>query len=164
MPTSAYGLLILGLFGIAWVAIAWRFHLPLQGRPAVPPKVPRPRLLKPRTPLDCPACCPSVPYPTLPAPVRASVRPWCEMKSRRGAPKRIPTQGFACPMPTCSYFQITDAQVHAPFRRRLTRHRRTHADLSLSSLPHPLQRPPHHPALSPHNSDLPRRGSVHRAV
>src|SRR6266487_4234422 len=111
MPTSAYGLLILGLFGIAWLLIAWRSHLPLQSRPAVPPKVSR--LLKPRTPLDCPACCSSVPYPTLHAPVRAPVRPWCEIKSRRGAPKRIPTQGFACPMPTCPYDQITDAHVHA---------------------------------------------------
>lgn len=31
MPTSAYGLLILGLFGIAWLLIAWSSHLPLQG-------------------------------------------------------------------------------------------------------------------------------------
>ncbi len=162
MPTSAYGLLILGLFGIAWLLIAWRSHLPLQSRPAVPPKVSR--LLKPRTPLDCPACCSSVPYPTLPAPVRAPVRPWCEIKSRRGAPKRIPTQGFACPMPTCPYYQITDAHVHAASRGRLTRHRRTPSDLSLSGLPHHLQRPPQHPALPPQNSNRPRRGSAHRAV
>jgi hypothetical protein len=133
MPTSAFGLLFLGLFGIAWLIIAWRSHLPLPGHPAVPPKVPRPRLLKPRTPLDWPACCPAVPYPTLPAPVSAPIRPWCEIKSRRGAPKRIPTQGFAYPMSTCPYDQITDAHVHAPSRRRLTRHRRTHSDLSLSS-------------------------------
>jgi hypothetical protein len=99
MPTSAFGLLFLGLVGITWLIIAWRSLQPLQGRPAVPPKVPR--LLKPRTPLDCPVCCPSVPCPALPAPVRAPVRPWCEIKSRRGAPKRISTQGFACPMPTC---------------------------------------------------------------
>lgn len=111
MSTSVYGLLILGLFGIAWLLIAWHSHLPLQGRPSVPPKVPR--LLKPRTPLDCPACCPPAPYPTLPAPVRAPVRPWREIKSRRDAPKRIPTQGFACPMPPCPSYQITDAHVHA---------------------------------------------------
>jgi IS1 family transposase len=35
------------------------------------------------------------------------------MKSRRGPPKRIDTQGFACPNRTCAYYQITDAQVHA---------------------------------------------------
>jgi IS1 family transposase len=40
-------------------------------------------------------------------------RPWCEVKSRRGAPKRIDTEGFACPNHQCRYFRITDARVHA---------------------------------------------------
>jgi len=40
-------------------------------------------------------------------------RPWREVKSRRGAPKRIDTQGYACPNPQCWYCGITDAQVHA---------------------------------------------------
>src|SRR5215469_15819433 len=69
------------------------------------------RLLKPRSPDDCPACR-LVPAPSLgggPAPVR----PWREVKSRRGAPKRINTEGFACPNQQCSYFGITDAQIHA---------------------------------------------------
>ena len=35
------------------------------------------------------------------------------MKSRRGAPKRIDTEGFACPNQQCSYFGINDARVHA---------------------------------------------------
>jgi hypothetical protein len=63
MPPSAYGLLILGLFGIVWLLIAWRSLLPLQGRPAIPPKVPR--LLKPRTPAFMPVLLPanSVPDP-----------------------------------------------------------------------------------------------------
>ena len=46
------------------------------------------RLLKPRTPLDCPACRrigePSSVMGLPPPPVR----PWRELKSRRGAPKR----------------------------------------------------------------------------
>jgi hypothetical protein len=41
------------------------------------------------------------------------VRPWREVKSRRGAPKRVNTAGFACPNPKCSYFGITDDQIHA---------------------------------------------------
>src|SRR6266566_1886189 len=40
-------------------------------------------------------------------------RPWPEVKSRRGAPKRIDTEGFACPNPQCPYFGITDAHLHA---------------------------------------------------
>jgi transposase-like protein/IS1 family transposase len=46
-----------------------------------------------------------------PAPL--PVRPWREVKSRRGAPKRVSTQGFACPNHKCPYSGITDAHVHA---------------------------------------------------
>ena len=45
-------------------------------------------------------------------PLRKS-RPWPEVKSRRGAPKRIPTEGFACPNQQCLYFGITDSHIHA---------------------------------------------------
>ena len=41
------------------------------------------------------------------------MRPWSEVKSRRGAPKRIDTEGFACPNPQCQYFGSTDAHFHA---------------------------------------------------
>ena len=41
------------------------------------------------------------------------MRPWCEVKSRRGAPKRVNTEGFACPNRKCFYFGNTDAQMHA---------------------------------------------------
>jgi IS1 family transposase/transposase-like protein len=40
-------------------------------------------------------------------------RPWREVKSRRGAPKRIDTQGFACPNRNCPYLGVTDAHLHA---------------------------------------------------
>jgi hypothetical protein len=35
------------------------------------------------------------------------------VKSRRGAPKRIQTNGFACPNQQCTYFGITGASLHA---------------------------------------------------
>lgn len=65
---------------------------------------------KPRTPLDCPICrqCSS---DVRPAP--APVRPWGEVKSCRGAPKRVNTAGFACPNQQCVYFGITQASIHA---------------------------------------------------
>jgi hypothetical protein len=75
------------------------------------------RLLKPRTPDDCPACRLASTPSSGAGPVPAPVRPWCEVKSRRGAPKRIPTEGFACPNQQCPYFGITDAQIHAPLGR-----------------------------------------------
>ena len=68
------------------------------------------RLLRPRTPLDCPICRLCSPG-VKPAPV--PVRPWSEVKSRRGAPKRVNTDGFACPNPQCAYCGITDAHLHA---------------------------------------------------
>jgi hypothetical protein len=71
------------------------------------------RLLKPRTPDDCPACrltsTPSSGRGLAPLPVR----PWSEVKSRRGAPKRVNTEGFACPNQQCAYCGITDAHIHA---------------------------------------------------
>jgi hypothetical protein len=68
------------------------------------------RLLRPRTPLDCPLCrlCSSG-VRSVPAPVR----PWCEVKCRRGAPKRVNMEGFACPNQQCLYFGITEAHIHA---------------------------------------------------
>lgn len=45
--------------------------------------------------------------------VNREVRPWREQKSRRGAKKRIDTQGLACLNPDCAYYGVTDAQVHA---------------------------------------------------
>jgi IS1 family transposase len=102
-------LLILGLAGLAYVW-HWRSRPHTQGAAR---RATAQRLLKPRTPEDCSACRSDVsrrPPPTL---VRPPVRPWCERKSRRGAPKRIATHGFACPNRRCAYYQITDAQVHA---------------------------------------------------
>jgi IS1 family transposase len=70
------------------------------------------RLLKPRTPHDCP-CCRLQTTLEATSQLRPPVTPWRERKSRRGAPKRIATQGFACPNHMCMYYQITDAQIHA---------------------------------------------------
>jgi hypothetical protein len=72
-----------------------------------------PRLLKPRCPDDCPACRLATPASLGRGPAPGPVRPWREIKSRRGAPKRIPTDGFACPNRQCTYFGNTDAHWHA---------------------------------------------------
>jgi transposase-like protein len=60
---------------------------------------------------------PSVASPAPPSsvvgPAPAPVRPWREGKSRRGAPKRVNTEGFACPNRECPYFGIKDAHIHA---------------------------------------------------
>jgi len=71
------------------------------------------RLLKPRSSDDCPACRLASPASSGGGLAPLPVRPWREVKSRRGAPKRIDTEGFACPNPQCAYFGITDAHIHA---------------------------------------------------
>ena len=91
----------------------WPHHGLVQSRTEASVRTSLHRLLKPRTPDDCPACR-RAPTPSLgggsgPAPVR----PWCEVKSRRGAPKRVNTAGFSCPNQSCPYFGVSDAQIHA---------------------------------------------------
>ena len=71
------------------------------------------RLLKPRSPDDCPACRLASPASSTGGPALAPVQPWREVKSRRGAPKRINTEGFACPNHQCQYFGTTAAHIHA---------------------------------------------------
>jgi len=71
------------------------------------------RYLLPRTPDAGSACRLASPASSSAEPASAPVRPWSEVKSRRGAPKRIPTEGFACPNPQCRYFGNTDARAHA---------------------------------------------------
>ena len=71
------------------------------------------RLLKARTPDDCPICRLTSPALSIGVPAQVPVRPWREVKSRRGAPKRINTEDFACPNPQCQYFGNTDSHFHA---------------------------------------------------
>ena len=93
-------------------ALCWPHPGPSKSR-AAKVRAALPRLLKPRSPHECPACLLASAPSSGRGPASAPVRPWCEVKSRRGAPKRIPTEGFACPNRQCSYFGNTDARVHA---------------------------------------------------
>jgi hypothetical protein len=67
---------------------------------------------RPRTPDDCAHCRGERDGPQA-APAPPVVRPWREGRSRRGAPRRIATDGYACRTPGCSYAGITDSQIHA---------------------------------------------------
>jgi transposase-like protein len=95
---------VLGLAGL-------RYHQGATAENGPGPKRTR-RFLKARTPADCPACRREA-LPRGATQSSPAVRPWAEMKSRRGRPKRLATEGFACPEPRCPYYRITDAQVHA---------------------------------------------------
>ncbi len=97
---------------LACVWLAWRRYQHPRSHRGVVSGTGRP-LLRPRTPNDCPVCRQQPVAIPLASSSRQPIRPWCDRKSRRGAPKRVTTHGFACPTPTCDYYRITDAQVHA---------------------------------------------------
>ncbi len=109
-------LFLLACFSFLSLAVLWQQSwLPLRPsrsrRETTPSRTPR--LLKPRTPLDCPDCRRSGESAPVAEPPPPPVRPWKELKSRRGAPKRVNTEGFACPNQQCAYFGINEAQIHA---------------------------------------------------
>jgi IS1 family transposase len=111
MPNSCWLLLLLP-WCLLWLAWTWR------QRPSSPSQNTAftacvQRLLKPRTPADCPACQRHSAFPTATTRPPLAVTPWCAVKSRRGAPKRINTHGFACPNHACAYYRISDAHLHA---------------------------------------------------
>ncbi len=114
MNLQMFLLVIVLIFALALMcALCWPHHGLVQSRAEASVRMPLHRLLKPRSPDDCPACRLASTASSSVEPDPAPVRPWREVKSRRGAPKRIPTEGFACPNQQCPYFGITDASIHA---------------------------------------------------
>ena len=113
MPHHVLLLLLASFLLLLLCALCWPHPGPIQSRAAAKMRTTLHRLLKPRTPDDCPACRLTSTSSPGAGPAPAPVRPWSEVKSRRGAPKRINTQGFACPTQQCAYFGITDAHIHA---------------------------------------------------
>jgi IS1 family transposase len=112
MLTDSGWFVFLLVVPLVWLVWAWRCRQHLRGHTAVVAAHVQ-QLLKPRTPDDCPACCQHVATSVGNAPAPPPLTPWSAVKSRRGAPKHIDTQGFACPNHACTYYQITDAHIHA---------------------------------------------------
>jgi hypothetical protein len=114
MNLHVYLLVILLIFSLALLcALCWPHPGLVQSRAEASVRTTLHRLLKPRTPDDCPVCRHASTGSLGAGPVPAPVRPWREVKSCRGAPKRIPTEGFACPNRQCTYFGNTDAHRQA---------------------------------------------------
>jgi IS1 family transposase/transposase-like protein len=103
--------LVLVALGLVLGLMCWRRSL--VAAPSSPPRPARRRAWCPRTPDDC-AACRAAPAPGVAAgAVPGPVRPWADVKGRRGAPKRLATAGYACPSPACPYYGIVDERVHA---------------------------------------------------
>ena len=110
MASDSCSLIIVLVLCALWLVSLWQRQYQIQPDRAA---ATRERLLTPRTPDDCPACRHQTARPSSePAPPSA-LRPWRECKSRRGAPRRIATDGFACPTRACAYYRLTDAEQPA---------------------------------------------------
>ncbi len=109
MATSYLFLFVL-LLCLLWLVWFWHQHRPPQSDPAAV-KPTRQRLLKPRTPDDYPHCRQERASPIAAMPTHPLICPWSEVKSHRGRPKQIDTQGYACENPACTYFGIIGASV-----------------------------------------------------
>jgi len=102
------------LLSLAWLwSLCWSHPGLAQSRAAAKMRSTLHRLLKPRCPDDCPACRLASTASSGVEPASSPVQPWREVKSRRGAPRRVNTEGFACPNPQCEYCGITNAHIHA---------------------------------------------------
>ena len=68
----------------------------------------------PRTPLDCRHC--QAKAKTLELLTQSAAEPilaYNQTKSKRGRPKKISTEGYACPNPKCLYYGCTHSAFHA---------------------------------------------------
>jgi len=108
IPVWPLAVILVALLFLSMTRRCWRRVG--QGRlPCVPRRC---RHWRPRTPDDC-AHCRQEGTLSPRALQTPGVRPWREGRSRRGAPRRSATEGYACHTPGCPYAGITDSQIHA---------------------------------------------------
>jgi hypothetical protein len=131
--------------------LCWPHHCPAHSAAAARHTLIQ-RLLKPRSPRDCPACRLSCTLSSGVGSAPLPVRPWREVKSRRGAPMRMNTEGFACPNHQCPYSGITDAHMHAPLWRWHAWPCRADPDVSRPCLSHHFHCSAPHPFVPSENS------------
>jgi len=108
---TGYWPLVLVVFGLGLGLLIW--HRTRVPAPPSPRRPVRRRAWHPRTPDDCAACRTAAVPGIAVGPAAGAVRPWAEVKGRRGAPKRLATAGYACPSPVCPYYGIADERIHA---------------------------------------------------
>src|SRR6476619_2850052 len=110
MEPGSLGLLSLVALLLALAVGIWCWGARVR-RTGAPGAARQRRIWRPRTPDDCPACRAAGDAPSHVA--VPTVRPWSEVKRRRGAPKHVATDGYAGPSSCCPSYGITDVRVHA---------------------------------------------------
>src|SRR5262249_40407976 len=93
--------------------LCWFRPLRSANAPTLLPKTKVEQALKPRSPLDCLYCRRLMTKIPQAEEARALPPQWPNQKNKRGRPKTISSQGYACPNPQYLYFGITDQHHHA---------------------------------------------------
>ena len=106
--------LLIALLTLQIVRLWWRLNRGRVKRWMKRAKAYRPRKRHPKSPKDCPHCQRGVRLSGVQ--IEGKVKPWSEVKSRRGRKKRYRTEGYACLNPECAYFGQRDEHVHALVR------------------------------------------------
>jgi hypothetical protein len=103
MNVQVFLLVILLIIALALMcALCLPHHGLVQLRAAAKVRTKLQRLLKPRTPDDCPACRLASPASSAGVPAPVHVRPWSEVKSRRGAAFPYRYRGLCLSQPAVS--------------------------------------------------------------
>jgi hypothetical protein len=112
---ALYALLFLFVVFLLSLALLWRLgwlHLQTSSSRGGAIHSTVQRLLKPRTPDECPACRLASTPSSSGGPVPAPVRPWSEVKCRRGACAgylRYPSARIACENSSCCLLLLADS-------------------------------------------------------
>jgi hypothetical protein len=97
---------VVGLIWLVGMIASWQLPGSTLDKPTSPAK--KERVLRARMPDDCGLCRAAAAGEAGEEQVSMAVRPWAEIKSRRGRRKRAKTEGYACPNKECEYYGITD--------------------------------------------------------
>jgi hypothetical protein len=152
-------LFVLMLSLVRLYTLCWPRHGPAQL--AAAKRAPILRLLKPRSPHDCPICRLSYAHSSVVEPLPPTVRPWCEVRSRRGARHPGEHRGFRLSQPAVSVLRNHRRSPPRFGWRWQAWPYRADPDLSLSGLPHHVHRSSPYPFVSPENPLTPDRHGAH---
>jgi len=109
-PFTLQSILII-ILALALLFALWQSHRVIVRKLRKKSKRILPRRWKPRSPHDCPQCQSGLSLSLFPR--KTNPTPYSQLKSPRGRPKQLSTQGHACLNPNCDYFGVSDDQLHA---------------------------------------------------
>jgi hypothetical protein len=103
------GILVLIFEIYRWLRKKWIQRMLVEKKKGKRPR--KPRVMRPKTGLDCPHCVAEKCKAAKPA--REMPLSWSERKGRGGRRKGISTEGYFCSNKKCEYYNIAEERIHA---------------------------------------------------